>query len=71
MTRPPDVVYFPTSGGLLSLSFFTGPVHYLEAFVELRKKDDEFYVQFGYSLSATDKAIKEGSWLPGEMAYLH
>ena len=44
---------------------------YLEAFVELRKKDDEFYVQFGYSLSATEKAIKEGSWLPGEMAYLH
>ena len=23
---PPDVVYFPTSGGLLSLSVFTGPV---------------------------------------------
>ena len=24
---PPDVVYFPTSGGILSLSVFTGPVH--------------------------------------------
>ena len=29
MTRPPDVVYFPTSGGLLSLSVFTGPVQSL------------------------------------------
>lgn len=32
MTRPPDVVYFPTSGGLLSLSVFTGPVHYAVGF---------------------------------------
>ena len=33
MTKPLDVVYFPTSGGLLSLSISTGPVHefgYLE-----------------------------------------
>ena len=28
MTIPPDVVYFPTSGGILSLSVFTGPVQW-------------------------------------------
>ena len=44
---------------------------YLEAFVELRKLDGELCVQFGYSLSATEKAIEEQSWLPGELSYLH